>query len=80
MGDSCTSVSLSLVGSIMYWPRRRVESWVRILPSKDSELLYSNCHYQLEVGRNGPCSYRASIFMHETIFVHMSGIGVSFYD
>lgn len=49
MGDSCTSVSLSLVGSIAYLPRTSVENWEPI--SSPETLLKTRRHDQLEAGK-----------------------------
>ena len=41
-------------------------------------VLYSGCHYQLEVGRNRTCGHRAWISMYETYFAEMSCSGITF--
>lgn len=77
MGDSCISVSLSLVGSIVYLPRTRVESCVPILGGRAKNLYYC-CHYQVEAGNHSQCSHRASIRMHEVDFIHLCSSGITF--
>ena len=80
MDDSCTSVSLSFVGSIVYLPATKVESGLPIFPSNNQSLyiLYYSCHFQLGAERIPNVLIVLQILCTRPSWYSLSGTGVTF--
>ena len=79
MEDSCTSVSLSFVGSIVYLPATRVERKIPI-SHPIFNLLYPVLQLPLSAwsGGNSECARRTSILCTRPSLYSLSGTGVTF--